>query len=178
VGQPEFREVIASRQLEQLQQRVVASCHLLPMEEPEVRDYVLFRLEQAGWNGDPGFSEGVFAEIYRHTRGVPRRINALCARLLLHLCLDERHELTEEDVTEVAEELRAETASTQPDGGSHFPAMPVALSGQAADLLSDHEIRLAAIEERVRRHDMAFRRALLSLSDYISEISQGVGRKL
>jgi putative secretion ATPase (PEP-CTERM system associated) len=178
VGQPEFREVIASRQLEQLQQRVVASCHLLPMEETEVRDYVLFRLEQAGWDGDPSFADGVFAEIYRHTKGVPRRINALCARLLLHLCLDERHELTEEDVTEVAQELKAETASPQPEGGSRFPGgMPAALAGQAADLVSDHEIRLAALEERVRRHDMAFRRALLSLSDYISEVNLGVGRK-
>ena len=178
VGQPEFRDVIASRQLEQLQQRVVASCHLLPMEEPEVRDYVLFRLEQAGWDGDPSFSDGVFAEIYRHTRGVPRRINALCARLLLQLCLDERHELTEEDVTEVAEELKAETAASQPEDGARFPAgVPAALLGRAADSLSDHEIRLAAIEERVRRHDMAFRRALLSLSDYISEVNLGVGRK-
>ncbi|HEV2678763.1 MAG TPA: XrtA/PEP-CTERM system-associated ATPase [Aliidongia sp.] len=181
VGQPEFRDAIASPQLQQLQQRVVASCHLLPMEESEVKDYVIFRLEQAGWSGDPGFADGVFEEIYHHTRGVPRRINVLCARLLLHLCLDERHILSVEDVADVAEELKAETASTQPEGSMpHYPTstgISAAMSHRVSDLSSDHEIRLAALEERVRRHDMAFRRALLSLSDYISEVNLGAGRK-
>ncbi|GGF10642.1 ATPase [Aliidongia dinghuensis] len=186
VGQPEFRDAIASRPLEQLQQRVVASCHLLPMEQSEIKDYVIFRLEQAGWTGDPGFADGVFDEIYRHTKGVPRRINVLCARLLLHLCLDERHLLTEEDVSEVAQELQAETASSQPEGnGAAYPTntgMSTALAAAAGrvapdHVVSDHEIRLAALEERVRRHDMAFRRALLSLSDYISEVNLGAGRK-
>ena len=181
VGQPEFRDAIASPQLQQLQQRVVASCHLLPMEESEVKDYVIFRLEQAGWTGDPGFADGVFEEIYRHTKGVPRRINVLCARLLLHVCLDERHILSAEDVTDVAEELKAETASTQPEGTvSHYPTstgISAAMAHRSQDFDSDHEIRLAALEERVRRHDMAFRRALLSLSDYISEVNLGAGRK-
>jgi type II secretory pathway predicted ATPase ExeA len=183
VGQPEFRDAIASRPLEQLQQRVVASCHLLPMEDSEIKDYVIFRLEQAGWTGDPGFADGVFEEIYRHTRGVPRRINVLCARLLLHLCLDERHLLTEEDVNEVAQELKAETASTQPEGSvaTGYPTntgLSASVPARASDhVSSDHEIRLAALEERVRRHDMAFRRALLSLSDYISEVNLGAGRK-
>jgi putative secretion ATPase (PEP-CTERM system associated) len=178
VGQPEFRNAIASRQLEQLRQRVVASCHLLPMEQSEVRDYVIFRLEQAGWSGDPSFSEGVFPELYRHTKGVPRRINLLCARLLLHACLDERHELTEEDLREVAGELRAETASSLSDGDVHFPGgVPEYVADRAGDPDADHGARLTALEERARRHDMAFRRALISLSDYISEVGLGTRRK-
>jgi hypothetical protein len=148
------------------------------MEQSEIRDYVIFRLEQAGWAGDPAFSDQAFSEIYHHTGGIPRRINVLCARLLLHASLDERHAVTADDVSEVAEELMAETAPISGGETLRNPVgLPAGLAGRATDLVSDLEARLCALEERMRRHDLAFRRALLGLSDCISEISLGTRKK-
>lgn len=181
VGQPEFRNFIAGPQLEQLRQRVVASCHLSPMEEDEVRDYVTYRLDQAGWQNDPSFDPEAFSEIYRRTGGVPRRINMLCARLLLYACIEECHHLMPYHVIEVADELSAETTVGHSAGGADRAPVPAvgghtggtsstAIPRQVAEMMADHEERLAALEERVRRHDQTVRRALLSLSDFLDDV--------
>ena len=74
--------------LDQLRQRITAAYHLGPLNEADTRGYVEHRLLCAGWKGDPRFSDDCFAPIYRHTGGVPRRINTLCSRLLLCGFLD------------------------------------------------------------------------------------------
>lgn len=109
LGQPQFRRIMASEDLEQLRQRVIASCHLEPLDTDEVRAYVEHRMERVGWRGDPRFGEGVFERIHRHTGGVPRRINNLCGRLLLLGYLEDRHDIDAAMVDEVARELREET---------------------------------------------------------------------
>lgn len=109
LGQPQFRRIMASEDLEQLRQRVIASCHLEPLDADEVRSYVEHRMERVGWQGDPRFGEGVFERIHRHTGGVPRRINNLCGRLLLLGYLEDRHDIDAAMVDEVARELREET---------------------------------------------------------------------
>jgi general secretion pathway protein A len=53
VGQPQFRRIIANPDLEQLRQRVIASYHLGPLNSLETGNYVLHRLKQVGWAGDP-----------------------------------------------------------------------------------------------------------------------------
>ena len=47
VGQPELRQLLTSKPMEQFRQRVIASCHLGPMERPETRAYVEHRLHNA-----------------------------------------------------------------------------------------------------------------------------------
>jgi len=108
LGQPEFRPIIASDRLEQLRQRVIASCHLEPLEPDETREYVLHRLRLVGWNSDPTFSDGAYLMIHRHTGGVPRRINNLCSRLLLTGGLEGLHHIDETVVMEVVRELGEE----------------------------------------------------------------------
>lgn len=46
IGQPELREMLLSRSLEQLRQRVIASYHLGPMDREETRRYVEHRLKK------------------------------------------------------------------------------------------------------------------------------------
>jgi hypothetical protein len=65
-------------------------------------------LRQAEWRSDPQFTEESFQLIYRHTEGVPRRINTLCSRLLLHGFLEELHILSASTVDMVANDLRNE----------------------------------------------------------------------
>ena len=110
LGQPEFRKTLQTPEMEQLRQRVIASCHLGPMDSAETEAYILHRLQTVGWQGDPSFSKDAFAAIYRHTGGIPRRINILCDRLLLLGRLDELHAITGNEVAKVIEELPQEHA--------------------------------------------------------------------
>ncbi len=108
VGQPELRDIIRLPQMEQLRQRVLASCHLGPMEAPETRAYVEHRLRHVGWSGRPAFDDEAFAAIHQATQGVPRRINALCSRLLLSAFLESGERIDLERVRRVEREMREE----------------------------------------------------------------------
>jgi general secretion pathway protein A len=114
LGQPEFRRILQSPEMEQLRQRVIASCHLGLLDEAETAAYIMHRLQTVGWRDDPSFSEDAFAAIYQHTRGVPRKINLLCDRLLLMGCLDETHAFTAREVAKVINELQQEFAFVHP----------------------------------------------------------------
>jgi len=108
IGQPELRDMLLSRSLEQLRQRVIASYHLGPMDREETRRYIEHRLGKVGWQDNPHFDDEAFDEIYQWTSGIPRRINLLCNRLLLATFLAEGHHITATDVARIAMEIRAE----------------------------------------------------------------------
>ena len=110
VGQPQFRDTLASPALEQLRQRVVASYHLGPLDRSEVQAYVEHRLRKVGWQGDPAFGPEAFEEIHAFSQGLPRKINMLCARLLVFGGIEQRHTLSADDVGEVAAEIVEEQA--------------------------------------------------------------------
>jgi putative secretion ATPase (PEP-CTERM system associated) len=110
LGQPEFRKTLQRPDMEQLSQRVIASCHLGPLDCKETEDYILHRLRTVGWQGDPSFTADAFAAIYQHARGVPRKINLVCDRLLLLGQLEEKHGFTAQEVSEVVDELQQEHA--------------------------------------------------------------------
>lgn len=108
LGQPQFRAILASPDLEQLRQRVIASYHLGPLAPAETRLYVEHRLRAVGWKQDPLLADDAYGAIYAATGGVPRRINTLCSRVLLLGFLEENHRLDRRHVERVAEELRRE----------------------------------------------------------------------
>jgi len=110
LGQPEFRRTLQRPEMEQLVQRVIAACHLGPLDKVETREYIVHRLRTVGWAGDPSIDDDAFAAIYRHTGGIPRRINILCNRLLLLGCMDEKHALGADDVVAVIEDMDQEFA--------------------------------------------------------------------
>ena len=120
VGQPEFRDIIFSPRMQQLRQRIIASCHIGPMDEDETRGYVEHRLKCAGATDRPVFRQEAFAAVYRASGGVPRRINLICDRLLLSGFLDDHYVFTDREVAEVAAEIVSETSrsvslANQPD---------------------------------------------------------------
>ena len=112
IGQPEFRKIMQSPQMKQLRQRVIAACHIGPMDQDETQAYIEHRLKCAGSQGSPHFDAGAFEAIFEASKGIPRRINAHCDRLLLSGFLAGKSEFTRADVEEVAKELREETQST------------------------------------------------------------------
>ena len=89
LGQPEFRERLhGSDRLEQLRQRVIAIHHLEAMEPHEVSDYIAHRLSVVGWQGRPDFADDAFEALYQGSGGVPRRLNQLAGRVMLHAAIE------------------------------------------------------------------------------------------
>lgn len=118
VGQPEFRDIMQSAEMQQLRQRVIASYHLGPLDSEETRSYIEHRLHHVGWKDDPQFDPATFNIIYGYTGGIPRRINTLCDRLLLGAFLAERHTIGEQDVRDVIDELKEEFATPKRRDGA------------------------------------------------------------
>jgi putative secretion ATPase (PEP-CTERM system associated) len=122
LGQPEFRRILQSPAMEQLRQRVIASCHLGPLDRAETEGYVLHRLITAGWRNDPSFSADAFTGIHQYTGGIPRKINVMCDRLLLMGSLDKKHAIGGEEVGSLVEELQQEFAPLERQSGGEFLA--------------------------------------------------------
>jgi general secretion pathway protein A len=100
IGQPEFRKIMQSPQMQQLRQRVIAACHIGPMDQDETQAYIEHRLKCAGSKGSPRFDAGAFEALFEASGGVPRRINAHCDRLLLAGFLNGKSEFARGDVEE------------------------------------------------------------------------------
>lgn len=108
VGQEALRDLVQQPNMEQVHQRLVAACHIQTLSEEDTRSYVEHRLERVGWKGDPAIQDEVFPILYQFSEGVPRRINLVCSRLLLHGSVESLHELTAADARTVVGELKHE----------------------------------------------------------------------
>ena len=150
LGQPEFRKTLLSGDMQQLRQRVTATYHLGPMDLSETRSYIEHRLNTAGWRGDPSFDENAFASIYEYTDGIPRKINALCDRLLLMGCLEQLHGFGSSEVNEVISDIQQEFA------------IPIASANLRDEI--DAESGLQSIEYLARLENMENRVAKLEES--------------
>lgn len=81
LGQPALMQMIRSRELEQLAQRLTVVYEFPPLDQSEVRDYVEYRLEKAGANKRVFYDDAIEA-VTRLTRGIPRNINTICFQAL------------------------------------------------------------------------------------------------
>lgn len=159
VGQEQLRQRLYLPSLTHVQQRLVAACHLEPLNGEETSAYVHHRLRTAHWHGNPELSEAALRAIHEFALGIPRRINLLCGRLLLHGSLEQKSLLQQQDVQLVVEALRHEglIAPISADlregpaaGRSWQPTMPVDRpSPHAEDALPD------TLESAKDRHDSA-----------------------
>ncbi len=108
VGQENLRDLVQKPSMEQVHQRLVAACHLESLSETDTKAYIKHRLDRVGWNDDPTIDEGVYPVVFQFSKGVPRRINLICSRFLLHGCVEEKHRIRAADVRTVVEELQHE----------------------------------------------------------------------
>jgi putative secretion ATPase (PEP-CTERM system associated) len=127
LGQPEFRRTLGRAELNQLRQRVLASYHLGPLSVDETRAYIEHRLTTVGWAGRPQWETAAFAQVHHHTGGIPRRINRLCSRVLLHAALEESAIITAASVDNTATELDADIGA---EPAEVAPAQAVELTGR------------------------------------------------
>lgn len=159
LGQPQFRRMLHSEDLDQLRQRVVTSYHLGPLGADETRAYVEHRLRTAGWNGNPRWDEPALDAVFTASGGVPRRINRLCSRVMVAAALDDMPTITPALVETTAEELRQDIGDdvgspTEPSGTdrrSDGPAGPSVALRQLARRVEQLEIQMAENERLLRR---------------------------
>lgn len=71
----------------------------------ETRDYVLHRLQFAGWSGNPDIPSESFRLIHQYAQGLPASIDDLCTQLLLHGAANQRSRLDTEDINSVIRAL-------------------------------------------------------------------------
>lgn len=82
VGQPELKDLLNRSELRQLNQRITARYHLLPLSLDETRTYIHHRLMVCKGNPDL-FKENAIRQIFQYSDGIPRLINIICHCALL-----------------------------------------------------------------------------------------------
>ncbi len=196
LGQPEFRERLhGSERLEQLRQRVIAIHHLDPMEADEVADYIAHRLSVVGWQGRPDFAADAFEAMYQGSGGVPRRLNQLAGRVMLHAAIEGLELIDGRVVRGVLRDLHADlpmlavdaSAAPEPEAlptpgpaAEEVPSVSafVPRSAQWLDTVAEDEDaepapayatedRVAALEARIAEQEAALRRVLTLLVDWV-----------
>jgi general secretion pathway protein A len=161
LGQPQFRRMLASPNLDQLRQRVLTSYHLGPLSQEETRQYIEHRLNAVGWNNDPHWDDDAFTAVFSHTGGVPRRINRLCSRVLLFGVLEESHHITAAMVDQTAVELAQDLEGVRRDFEEREVRgadRPVNGGGTAMGDPGDLLLRVEALEQQMAQRERVFRR--------------------
>lgn len=110
VGQPELSGTLFLPEMEQLRQRIVATYQLKPLNTEETKNYIIFRLLKAGWMQNPQFEDDTFEHICNYTKGIPRRINTLCDRVLLFGYLEELKVINADAIKKVIAEIEEESS--------------------------------------------------------------------
>ncbi len=108
VGQEVLYEKLLDQRLAYLHEQIKAVIRLEALDEPSTKLYVEHRLKQAGWSNRPTLSDGIFPHIFHHSRGVPRSINLICSRMLLHGMTEELTHIEANDILQAIQSLMAD----------------------------------------------------------------------
>ena len=163
LGQPEFRKTLLGEDMKQLQQRVIATYHLGPMDALETRSYIEHRLHTVGWRDSPSFSDEAFAAIYDFTGGIPRKINTLCDRLLLMGYLEEIRAFGKSEVDEVTRDIQQEFVLP----AAEAKAKTLSKASQAELVVNSH-INQQNVDERLSKMERSVTSVLSLLKQILS----------
>lgn len=109
VGQPELKRMISCQELEQLRQRINIACHITPLNQGEMEEYIFHRLGVAGNREAVTFLPGTLDVIYQYSQGIPRLVNIFCDFLLLSAFAEKTKEMSVELVQEVVGDVALRT---------------------------------------------------------------------
>ncbi len=82
-GQPELDEKLKRNDLRQLNQRITFHYRLAGMDQTETKQYLMHRLQTAGYRGAPLFTDAATRVMYKISGGVPRLVNILAHKALM-----------------------------------------------------------------------------------------------
>jgi putative secretion ATPase (PEP-CTERM system associated) len=190
LGQPEFRDRLASPGLEQLRQRVIASHHLEAMGADEIEAYAAHRLALVGWSGRPAFSADAYRALHKASGGIPRKLNQLANRVLMQAAMEDSDRIDGALVEAVASDLEADAVApvaepapqpqAQPATEKVLPlrsvprpeataAVPPAAPGVRTIVDPELVQRLAALEAQAAEQDVTLRRVLTLLVEWVEK---------
>jgi general secretion pathway protein A len=115
IGQPELRTMLERPELEQLAQRVIARFHLNALSAKETEHYIRHRLSVAGMTRAIPFDRNALLRIHEIARGVPRRINLLCDRVMLGAYAHGKHSVDVAMIEKAAREVFGRSETSAPD---------------------------------------------------------------
>jgi len=151
VGQPELKEKLRMKRLEQFAQRVTVHCHLQGLEQKEVDNYIKCRLKVAGAENLNIFSEDAIEAVYRHSKGIPRLINIFCDTALVYGYADSLTSI-EKDVIEAVVSYRKAGGLLGETESEKTPGSPPPVEPEKMAVLSDkYRAELKALRNRVER---------------------------
>jgi len=105
MGQPQLKEKLKLRELEQFRQRIAIHYHLYPLTKDETRGYVHHRISVASQNGTLEiFEPDSFDILYQFSKGTPRLINYACDNALLTGFVYEKKKITKAMMLEAVNE--------------------------------------------------------------------------
>jgi len=105
VGQPELNNILEQPGMEQLTQRVRLKFHLEALNEDDIKEYIIYRINKAGENHTVKITGEVIPLIYLYTGGRPRLINILCDHALTCAFVDKKNSITKEILDSAINEL-------------------------------------------------------------------------
>ena len=126
IGQPELVQSVA--RYPELAQRIAMRFHLRPLTFDETGRYVRHRLRVAG-AARPIFTEAALAEAYRHSGGVPRLVNVLCAHALFLAATFRRSQVEAAAVAAAAHELDLAMTRGRSQSPPPLPPLPESPAG-------------------------------------------------
>lgn len=154
VGQPQLKEKLQRKSLEQFVQRVTVYCHLDALDKVQVENYIHHRLRVAGADHLDIFDPDAVKALYRHSLGIPRLINTLCDGAMVYGYADEV-KVIGRDLIEAVAQAR-DLGGKEKEGGAIPPekadferSEPAAVAGFVKEL----ESRINALEKKLAAQD-------------------------
>ncbi len=174
LGQPEFRDRLASPEMEQLRQRVIATHHLDGMNADEVGPYLAHRLSVAGGKGRPSFDDAACAALHGASGGIPRKLNQFAARALLMGAIEDVDTIDASLVERVLADFSAEQKApvarveTSVADGANVVAEGAGPGPRRDDAETEALVaRVARLEGQIEAQEAALRRVLTLMIDFV-----------
>ena len=104
IGQPELVHMLNRHDLRQLSQRIVGRYELKPLSLKETREYIDYRLAQAGCERQL-FGRNATQRIHKLSQGIPRLINVLCDNALMGAYSEDQDKVSARVVTRAASDV-------------------------------------------------------------------------
>ena len=150
VGQPQLKEKLQQKRMEQFVQRITVYCHLDALDQVQVDGYIRHRLTVAGAQNLDVFDHEALKTIYKHSLGIPRLINSLCDAAFVYGYADDVKIIGRDLIEAVAQ---ARNLGTKGDTQDSFPDEKekegVGASETAAPILQEMQARIGILEERL-----------------------------
>jgi general secretion pathway protein A len=160
VGQPQLKEKLQRKSMEQFVQRVNVYCHLDALDKVDVENYIRHRLTVAGAKNLDIFDPEAIKAIYKHSLGIPRLINTLCDAAFVYGYADDVKVIGRDLIESVAKArnlgvkgngLDAALPEDQEKGGGITPEPQMWLVKELEGRIRALELQLASQGENVLR---------------------------